>query len=441
SGKFEHEKEMENVRQAVLRYDIQHPVIVDQEFRVWSEYAVKAWPTLVVIDPDGYVVSQVSGEGHYSWLNELIGSLVEQYSGQEKLKNESLNLILEKQKHPLTTPLAFPGKVLARKVGDRNLLFIADTGHHRIIVSDLDGNVIQIIGTGNPGFKNGSLTEAEFSSPQGMALDSDHSYLYVADTGNHGIRCVDLENGVVTAIAGTGKQNRQLSHQSGKALEIPLNSPWDLEKVGEFLYIAIAGSHQIWQLNLKTNFMKTYAGTGAEACVDGDLQEATFAQPSGISTNGKELFIADSESSSIREISLEKEPSVRTICGSGGLFGFGDQDGIAFDVRLQHCLGIESYQDSIFIADTYNHKIKRINPENGGCQAIAGQGNPGYQDGKSFTAKFYEPSGVTAINSHLYIADTNNHAIRCLHLNTFEVTTLEFSGLCAPNFCFPNQLI
>jgi hypothetical protein len=240
----------------------------------------------------------------------------------------------------------------------------------------------------------------------------------------------------VQTIAGTGEQSHQIRPHSGAGLETKLNSPWDIEKVGNSLFIAMAGSHQIWEMLLETGTISTYAGIGAESCVDGNLSESAFSQPSGITTDGQELYIADSEISSIRGVGLGKQAQVRTVCGSGELFGFGDVDGEGYDVRLQHCLGVEYAENSLWVADTYNHKIKRVDPKSGICQTFLG-GTAGFQDGEGTSTRFAEPSGLSVVGSTLYIADTNNHAIRRVDVATLEVTTLKFPGLCAPDGCIP----
>ncbi len=441
SAKFDNEKDAENIRQAVLRYDVEHPVIVDSNFHVWRQYAVRAWPTLMVIDPEGYVISTVSGEGNREALDQLIGQVIAQHQAKGTINCQELALTLEKQQQTTSTPLAFPGKVLADEIGDSGgRLFIADSGHHRLIISTMAGEVLQIIGTGKPGLIDGSFTEAEFFSPQGMTLDAKTQMLYVADTENHCLRQIDLKQQQVTTLAGTGKQSHNISPHSGLTPETALNSPWDVEKVGLRLLIAMAGSHQIWEMSLKTQTISTYAGMGAEACLDGPLHEAAFAQPSGLTTDGRELYVADSEVSSIRGVGLVDNLPVRTICGSGDLFGFGDVDAQGSQVRLQHCLGIEYTQNYLWVADTYNHKIKRVDPRTGECQTMLGDGTAGHLDGQSIKARFAEPSGLSASSAHLYVADTNNHAIRHIALDTLEVTTLEFSGLCAPDVCLPTTI-
>jgi thiol-disulfide isomerase/thioredoxin len=436
SAKFDNEKEAENIRQAILRYDIEHPVLVDSGFQVWQQYAVRAWPTIMVIDPETYVVASLAGEGNRDVLDELISKLIQQNQEKGTINPQELNITLEKQRHPSVTPLAFPGKVLATSKG----LFVADSGYHRIVMSTFEGEVLHLIGTGESGLKNGPLNEATFFAPQGMAFDEEKQILYVADTENHVIRRIDLVRQIVETIAGTGQKSRNISsHTSsdgGAALETAINSPWDLVKVKNKLYIAMAGSHQIWEMDLVNGIIKTYAGTGAEACIDGSLSESIFAQPSGICTDGQELYIADSEGSTIRGVGLV-EPLVRTICGSGELFGFGDSDGQGNEVKLQHCLGIEYANNFLWVADTYNHKIKLVSPSTGNCQTILGDGSLGLQDGQGQNTRFSEPSGLSIFNSCMFIADTNNHAIRRVDLKYLQVITLQFKGLCSPNFCIP----
>ncbi|HLP91237.1 MAG TPA: thioredoxin-like domain-containing protein [Nostocaceae cyanobacterium] len=385
SAKFDNEKQTENIRKAILRHHIEHPVLIDKNFRVWQDYTIRAWPTLIVIDIKGYIVTSLSGERHLKTLEQII----DQLTHQNIIKPQKINFTLEKQHQPLT-PLAFPGKVLATSAG----LFIADTGHHRLILTTFDGEVIHTIGSGKPSLKDGDFHTAEFSAPQGMTYDPENKILYVADTENHVLRKINLLQQTVETIAGTGKQSYFLSPHGGKAQETNLNSPWDVVKIGNNLFITMAGSHQIWQMDLKTDIIQTYAGIGVEGCIDGNLQECAFAQPSGLTTNYQELFIADSEISSIRGVEIKPEGKVWTVCGGGFLFGFGDNDGKGDVVKLQHCLGIEYHQNHLWVADTYNHKIKLVNPHTGECQTVFGDGVPGLQDGKGKNSRFFEPSSL-----------------------------------------------
>src|SRR5262249_26467021 len=206
----------------------------------------------------------------------------------------------------------------------------------RIVITDLQGQRVAIAGSGLPGRHDGAFRDASFNDPQGMAVAGDR--LYVADRKNHLIRLLDLVRGTVKTIAGTGNQGHGRPG-AGPALETPLNSPWDLCLVDRALFIAMAGNHQIWKLDLDVNTIGPFAGSGREDIADGAPVEACFAQPSGLATDGKNVYVADSEASAIRAITLVGEPRVRTIVGKG-LFEFGDTDGRGEQVRLQHPLGV-----------------------------------------------------------------------------------------------------
>ena len=422
SAKFENEKDTENIRRIILRYELEHPVYNDAEYRVWQSYGVRAWPTQVLIDPAGYVIGAVSGEGNYELIDQVVAKAVDEFRKRGELNEEPLKLTLERAKVG-DLPLAFPGKILADAKGGR--LFIADSNHNRLVITKLDGTLLETIGNGAPGAADGAFDKASFYRPQGLALDGDS--LYVADTENHSIRRVDLKTKTVQTVAGTGQQSREYFRQ-GPARTIDLSSPWDLQLVGRQLYITMAGTHQIWKMDLDKQEVSTFAGSGREARQDGPLLEAGFAQPSGIASDGRNLYVADSESNIIRAIDTASG-QVETLVG-GDLFEFGDVDGTGDDVRLQHPLGVVSVDDKILIADTYNHKIKELDPKSRAVKTLLGKGKPGQTDGTS--ASFYEPGGLSVANGKLYIADTNNHAVRMVDLKTKQTSTLNIKGLQSP---------
>lgn len=397
SAKFDTEKHLDSVQHAILRHQIAHPVLLDGDRQVWEQYAVRAWPTCVLIDASGYEVGRAIGEGRREDLDASISYLLNAVTPLHSLTTR-------RQPTPLTTPLAFPGKVLA--TGDR--LFIADSGHHRLLVTTPDGQLLEQIGCGIPGLQDGDFETAQFQNPQGMAFDAEQQVLYVADTDNHALRKIDWRNRSVSTLADD------------------LNSPWDLVLIADILFVAMAGSHQIWAVDLADGALGLYAGSGAEGCYDGDLDESAFAQPSGLATDGEMLYVADSEISSVRSIGLDENPQVDTVCGSGGLFDFGDRDGTGETVRLQHCLGITYGDGVLYLADTYNHKIKRVRLPQGTCETLIDEG-------------LCEPSGVSLAGDRLYIADTNHHAIRYVDLAQGRLLTLEISGL-SGNTCSPSEL-
>ena len=423
SAKFENEKDTDNIRQIILRYEIEHPIVNDADFTIWKSYAVNAWPTRYLIDPAGYIIGRVSGEGYYEEIDKAISDSIAEFRKRGELNEAPLKLVLERAKVG-DLPLAFPGKILADAKADR--LFIADSDHNRIVVTRLDGTLVQTIGTGVHGANDGPFDQATFFRPQGLALAGD--VLYVADTENHLIRVIDLKAKTVKTIAGTGQQSHEYD-QTGPARTIALNSPWDLQLVDRTLYIAMAGPHQIWKLDLNKQEISTYAGSGREERADGTRAEAGFAQPSGMATDGKTLFVSDAEANIIRAIDLSPNGEVRTLVG-GNLFDFGDKDGSGNSVRLQHPLGLAQWNDKVLVADTYNHKIKVLDPAARTVKSFAGTGKPGQVDGAQ--PSFYEPGGLAVAGDKLYVADTNNHAIRVVDLKTKETRTLAIKDLQPP---------
>jgi DNA-binding beta-propeller fold protein YncE len=423
SAKFKNEKETENIRRIILRYEIEHPVYNDSEFEVWQRYGVRAWPTQVLIDPAGYVVGMASGEGNYDVIDQAIAAVTDEFRKRGELNEEPLKLTLERAKVG-DLPLAFPGKIVADAANDR--LFIADSNHNRIVVTKLDGTLVETIGAGVAGAADGAFDKATFYRPQGLALAGD--YVYVADTENHLIRRVNLKTKTVETIAGTGHQTREYPPKGGPGRTTALSSPWDLQLAGRTLYIAMAGPHQIWKLDLDTNDITIFAGSGREARLDGALLQSGFAQPSGMAAIDDTLYVADSESNIIRAIDVARG-KVETLVG-GDLFEFGDVDGSGDDVRLQHPLGLVAFGDKLLIADTYNHKIKELDPKRRRVTSLFGAGKPGQSDGGS--PSFYEPGGLAIANGKLYVADTNNHAIRVIDLKTKQSETLRINGLTPP---------
>ncbi|MBI4239248.1 MAG: redoxin domain-containing protein [Deltaproteobacteria bacterium] len=415
SAKFVGERDTENIRQAVLRYEIVHPVVNDWQMQIWEQYAVRAWPTLVLIDPEGRIAAATSGEGIYEPLHKAITKLIATFATKGLLDRRPLAMRQERLPDA-DAPLSFPGKVLADAASDR--LFIADSNHHRILAVSLQsGKVLQRIGSGARGRDDGAFTTATFLHPQGLALDGQQ--LYVADTENHLIRRIDLQAETVMTIAGTGEQARRRM-RPGPALDTALNSPWDLVVHQGVLYIAMAGAHQLWRLDLASGQLAAHAGSGREDLHDGPWDTAALAQPSGLATDGQSLYFADSEVSAIRRVDVAPAGRVETLFGAG-LFAFGDRDGTIGTARLQHPLGVALHRDNLYIADTYNNKIRQVDLRTRTLESFVGTGSAGHDDGDPAT--FDEPAGISVAGDTLYVADTNNHAIRVVDLQTRAVRT------------------
>jgi sugar lactone lactonase YvrE len=417
SGKFDQEKDAGHIKNAVLRHNIEHPVAVDSDYKIWNSYGVRAWPTLVLIDPEGNVLGGLSGEGHRETLDKVIGKVLDEHKAKGTLADKPLTFKRERETFKSGT-LEFPGKILADAAGKR--LFIADTNHHRVLVADLDGNVKDVIGVATIGLKDGSFNGAQFHQPQGMALSEDGRTLYIADTENHAVRAADLDRRTVTTLAGNGKQTYERQPR-GKAKDTELSSPWDLARVGDTLFIAMAGTHQIWKMDLGKGTIALHAGSGPESAVDGPNLKATFSQPSGFATDGKVLYVADSESSTIRAVETKADGGETTsVAGSNNLFGFGLVDGKGKDARFQHplCVALADGNKTLYVADSFNNVIRRIDLKTGEVMRWLGTGKPDEGTATPDGVGFYEPGGLSIAGDTLYVADTNHHRIVAVDLKT-----------------------
>jgi DNA-binding beta-propeller fold protein YncE len=405
SGKYIAERETPRIREASLRYGITHPIINDRQFRVWRSYAVGAWPTLAVIDRNGYVVGAHAGEFTSEMLQPLLEALVSIVA--EGQKGRAMHFPPER---PGIDPglLRYPGKVAV----DGERIAISDTGNHRVIVGTLETDkrmrVQHTITQLSPGPKGVVSGPRAFHSPQGLAFAARK--LYVADSENHTVCVVDPASGKASVLAGTGSQLRtRADYENGS-----LSSPWDLVVLDGTLYVAMAGVHQLWAIDAMTGAARVHCGTGGEDILDGPYSSALLAQPMGITTDGTRLYFADSESSAIRWADVSPDGEVGTIVGTG-LFDFGDVDGSGEKVRMQHQQGVTRNRDGeLLIADSYNDALKWLNVER--------------REARTWLRGFHEPGGVTAGQHSAYIADTNAHRIMVADYKTGGMQELEITS-------------
>lgn len=391
--KFDAEPEVDRLRASVIRYGVAHPVAIDGDRGLWESWGIDAWPTVLVLDAKGRVVFEQSGEPNEQELDDVIESTLAEGASEGALTKQAASFV--GREIETDHPLVFPEKI-ARVPGG---FAIADSGHDRIVFTDENGKVQDVVGGGR-GFADGTFASARFAHPQGLAAKGD--VVYVADTENHAVRALDRKAKTVYTVAGTGALGTgRLLDGALPGKSTALRSPWDLAFVGDTLYVALAGSHQIATLDPKTSTLRLFAGTGQEYLSDGARLKATFAQPSGLATDGKDLFVLDSETSSVRKIDLASG-MVTTLVGHG-LFVFGDKDGDGDKARLQHPIGLAWADGALYVADTYNSKIKRVDPNSGETKTLAG--------GKDH-ATFFEPAGLVAAgNGALLVADTDHDRI------------------------------
>jgi len=402
SPKFDNEKNLETLRNMVVRLDRRHPIVNDPDWSLMDLYRVRAWPTLTMFTPDGRWLGRVTGEGNEARLTRAMNKILDLYEG--KLNDQPLPLALEKARFA-DSRLAAPGKIAVNKDGSR--VAVSDTLHHRVVVTDARGEVIQTFGSGEPGLRDGDAGQAQLNAPQGLVFGDN--ILFVADTGNHAIRSLDLTDGEVHTLAGTGRIGL-LRRGEYDALHLDLRSPWDLALKGSDLYVAMAGNHQIWRLGLKDGKIRPYAGSRREGIDAGPLAQASFSQPSGLALRGDDLFVADAEASAIRRIRMD-EGRVENLVGKG-LFEFGDRDGDLDDVRLQHASGVAVLDpEKLVIADSYNHKVKLLDLKTGIVTTLLGTGDPGARLQELTDTQLNEPGGLAVLDGRILVADTNNHRI------------------------------
>ncbi|MFF6827712.1 thioredoxin-like domain-containing protein [Streptomyces longwoodensis] len=396
SPKFVHEAEHGAVVDAVERYGVAHPVLDDPELATWKQYAVRAWPTLVVIDPEGYVVAQHAGEGHVHAIERLVTELEAEHGAKGTLRRGDGPYVAPE---PEPTALRFPGRALVLPGGT---FLVSDTTRHQLVELAEDGEtVLRRVGSGERGFADGGPGEASFNEPQGLAL-LDDAGVVVADTVNHALRRLDLGSGAVTTLAGTGRQWWQGSPTSGPARETDLSSPWDVAVFDGRVWIAMAGVHQLWAYDPAGETVRVAAGTANEGLVDGPVAEAWFAQPSGlaVSADGERLWVADSETSALRWV--DRAGLVHTAVGTG-LFDFGHRDGPAGQALFQHPLGVTVLPDgSVAVSDTYNHALRRYDPATGGVSTLA--------------TDLREPSDAVLVGDDLVVVESARHRLTRLRL-------------------------
>ena len=390
SPKFAHEADHEAVVAAVERYEVHHPVLDDPELSTWSQYAVRAWPTLCVIDPEGYLVHVASGEGHGEGLARLVEQLVAEHEAKGTLRRRGAAYVPAVRQD---TALRFPGKVAVLPDGT---VLVSDTAHHQLVRMAADGEQeLARYGTGERGLADGAAPQ--FAEPQGVAVLASGEVL-VADTGNHVVRRLDLARGEATTVAGTGRMWRPGDATAGPALEVSLSTPWDLAEHDGDVVLAMAGTHQLWALSPDAR-LRVLAGTTGEGLRDGEASGAYLAQPSGLVSDGDRLWFVDAETSALRwyRSTSDGRGEVGTAVGSG-LFDFGHVDGPADTARLQHPLGVAMLPDrSVAVCDTYNGAVRRYDP-------VA-------EEVSTLATGVAEPSGAVTVDGQLVVVASAAHRL------------------------------
>jgi thiol-disulfide isomerase/thioredoxin len=421
SPKFLHEGEAAAIEAAVSRYEVHHPVLNDPDLVTWQQYAVKAWPTLVIVDPEGYVVHVAAGEGHAAALRRVLTELIDTHEAKGTLRRGGSPYV-PAEEH--TGELRFPSKAVSTPKGT---ILAADTGHHAVVELARDATtVLRRFGSGARGGADGTAREAAFAEPSGLTVlppevaERVGYSVLVADTAGHRLRGIDLDSGTVRTVAGTGEQWRGGAVE-GDGREVDLTSPWDLtwwEPAGGVV-VAMAGNHTLALFDPLPGWISRFAGTTVEGLRDGPVAEAFFAQTSGLAATEQRLWLSDAETSALRWIEPDGDTfTVHTAVGVD-LFSFGHADGPAADALLQHPLGVTVLpDDSVAVADTYNGAVRRYDPATRAVSTLA--------------SGLAEPSGLLVRDDSVLVVESAAHRLRPLPPGTVDAVAGEAHAVRRP---------
>ncbi|MDQ2971663.1 MAG: redoxin family protein [Pseudomonadota bacterium] len=376
------------VLKAVNRHYVRHPVANDAHWRAWQQYGVDAWPTVLLIDCEGNIAARFVGEGWLRKIDDTIAALLEDAATRDLRVYEAAGAAFRTEPR---MALRFPAHALATA----EHLYVSDTGHNRVLECAHDGHVLRQFGSGNPGYWDGRLADAGFNAPQGLAISGDA--LYVADTGNHGVRRIRLIGGEVDTLLGTGLPGRQRPDDGVAGQRIAVNAPVAVALSGDRIYVALAGQNQIWRIDLHTRGVDVLAGSGRCGVRDGAGTDAQLAQPSALTMQPGQLLIADAAGNAIRSLRLS-DFALTTLAG-GAPYAYGDADGSGAQARFTYPCGLTADGVTAYVADTLNNRLRAINTRNGEVTTL------------NVEWRFHEPHGISFAAGALWVADRNAHEI------------------------------
>jgi hypothetical protein len=350
--KFAAELEQKTLLDAINRLDIQLPVANDTQWTVWQHYDIQSWPSVVLIDSKGAIAGEFSGDDCKKDIESRLSALLAEMPYATNPKPKSLKA---KPKPKVFSALHSPCGLLIHN----KLLYIADSGHNRILECSLDGQVKRVFGTGLPLYLDGISSEASFNRPMGMSAARE--FLYVADTGNHAIRRIRLMDGYIDSLLGNGKPGRSEDKTVVMYHDVQLDNPTSVSVIQDILVVADAGNNCLRMFNLANKSFSSLVGSGALGLLDGVGPRAEMAHPLALSGSKNYLYVAEGSSSSIRTAAVP-EGRVNTLIGHG-LYQYGKEDGLRKTASLQHpsAVAADEKRGVVWIADAYNRKIRSLN--------------------------------------------------------------------------------
>ena len=403
--RFDAEVDGRTVLKAINRLGVGFAVANDRGWVTWQQYGISSWPSVALINPEGELREIFSGDDQAAALDAAISGLIDEVGGPTSMPSGEASLRGAEER----TVLSFPSGIA---LSDSHL-YIADTGHHRVLECTFEGRVLRQFGTGYPDLVDGPSSEAAFTLPRGLCVIRD--MVYVADAGNHALRRIHLAEDRVETLLGSGKPGQPQEGVPAKPSACLLNQPWAVAGAFDRLFIAVAGCNQIWEYELGHARMRFVAGTGELGIADGPGRNAVLAHPAGLALVQQTLYVADSASSAIRNVHLQSGV-VETLVGHG-LYDFGEQDGRRRDARLQYPLGLalDPASPVLWIADSYNGSLRKLRLGGGEIST------------HPMPQALSQPTALAIGRGMLWIADAGAHEIYAHDPATGVTTRMELT--------------
>ncbi|MGE8226587.1 MAG: hypothetical protein ACN6RK_12465 [Stenotrophomonas sp.] len=385
--RFEFEREPQHALKLLRRQGVNAPIVLDAQWDAWRKFDVQSWPTLLMLDAYGQERERLVGAA--GDLERALGSLSE---GVMRPLDDDGDSIRELNAEP-RLPLLFPAGLVA--TADR--LYVADTGHHRVLECTHEGRVLRQFGLGSADLINGGVGEAAFNRPQGLALVRE--ILYVADTGNHALRSINLISGQVDTLCGNGRAGDPRAGVLAQPWDSPLNYPAAVAVADNQVHIAMAGDNHIWSYDLGTRELRWRAGAGAVEVRDGSGHLAAFAQPSSLVAVQQTLYVCDALGSAIRSVQLRGD-LVQTLVGQGP-WESGNVDGPRQRACLQYPLALAMGPDSplLWIADAGNGSLRSLRLGGGDLSTV------------NLPRRLHGPAALAVAAGAIWIAEADAHAV------------------------------
>lgn len=404
--RFDHERDPRHVLKRLHRHGITLPVAQDADWIAWQHYGINAWPCVVLIDGEGRIQSSLSGDGPLTEIDVRVQAFDSGFLPDFGSDLDQDNASAASRQREPDLPLRFPvGLVVTGQY-----LYVADSGHHRVLECSHEGRVLRQFGSGEPGFVDGPRDQGSFCRPHGICLLRD--VLYVADSGNHAVRRINLRSGDIDTLCGSGRVGLPREGDVTDPRAVSLDGPRSVAAVHDQLLIALAGDNRIWSYDLGRARLTCLAGSGELAVQDGAGAEASFAQPVGLAVVQQCLYVCDAAGSAIRSLQL-RDNSTQTLIGQGP-WQFGDTDGARTIALLQEPQAIALDPDAplLWIADTGNGHLRSLRLGGGELATYA------------LPQRLHAPAGLAVGSGAVWIADTDAHAVLRLDPRTGDLQQL-----------------